>query len=150
MFCVLSQYLCIYININILTFILLTLTYITSICVENFTKRNVNFFSQMYNWSGNIKNWTQFKNIYDLNDNFHFKCVQLPHSIPRELKSIFKQNIIIHDLLVLDHHLICRSWLVNVEKFSSKELYGILILLRSNISTSQDYFNNKFANQHLN
>ena len=53
-------------------------------------------------------------------------------------------------LLVLDHHLICRSWLVHVEKFSSKELYGILILLRSNMSTSQDYFNSKFANQHLN
>ena len=61
-----------------------------------------------------------------------------------------KQNILIHDLLVLDHHLICGSWLVNVEKFSSKELYGILIFLRSNISTSQDYFNKKLANQHLN
>ena len=70
--------------------------------------------SQLYDGSGNIKNWTQFKNDYDLKDNFHLKWVQL-NSIPRDWKPIIKKNISL-DLLVLDYHLIYRKRSVNVEK----------------------------------
>ena len=51
-------------------------------------------------------------NDYDFNENFHFKWVQLIHSIPRDWKSIIKQNIISHVPLVLNHHLIYRNTLV--------------------------------------
>ena len=46
-------------------------------------------------------------------------------SIPRDRKSIIKQNITFYDLLVPDHYLIYRNRLGNVEKISSKEPYGI-------------------------
>lgn len=50
----------------------------------------------------------------------------------------------------MEHHLTYRSCLVNFEKFSSKELYGTLISLRSSIPTSQNYLNNKCTNRNLN
>ena len=65
-------------------------------------------------------------------------------------KSVIKQNIISHDLFVIDNHLIYRNRLVNAQRLSSKGLYGILITLKSTILTSQNYFNNRFAHQSLN
>ena len=40
-------------------------------------QNNMNFLSQFYEGSGNIRNWTQFKNDYDLSRNFYFICAQL-------------------------------------------------------------------------
>ena len=64
--CILSQYL--WCNNYIKT-------YNKSIYFANFSKHNINLLSQLYDGSGNITNWTQFKNDYDLNDNFQFKWV---------------------------------------------------------------------------
>ena len=40
--------------------------------------------------------------------------------------------------------------MINVEKFSSKELYNILIFLNPKIPTSRNYFDNKFKDESLN
>lgn len=60
--------------------------------------------------------------IFDLNENVRFKWVQLIlHSIPRDWKSIIKQDIILHGKLVLDHHLNYGNRLVNDRKGYIKE-----------------------------
>ena len=96
--------------------------------------------SVVYNGSGIIKHLTHFKNDFDLNFNFHFNWGQLIHSIPKDWKLIIRQNIISHDKLFLDHHLINRNRLGNVENFS--------FLISFNIRF-RNYFINKLANQNL-
>ena len=47
------------------------------------------------------------------------------------------QNIVSHDLLVPDNHLIYRNRLGNIQKIRSEELYGIFKSLRSSIQTTK-------------
>ena len=103
---------------------------------ENFSKHRINFLPQLYDGTDNIKNRTHLR-MTDLNDNFHFKCVQLIQTIQRDRKLIIKQNIVSHDLLVPDNHLIYRNRLGNIQKIRSEELYGIFKSLRSSIQTTK-------------
>ena len=85
-----------------------------------------------------------------MNKTLYFKWLQLSHAIPKSWKQAIKGNQVVNDTLLLDHHLIAKNRLINVEKFSSKELYNILIFLNPEISTSWNYFDNKFKDESLN
>ena len=85
-----------------------------------------------------------------MNKTLYFKWLQLSHAIPKSWKQAIKGNQVVNDTLLLDHYLIAKNRLINVEKFSSKELYNIPIFLNPKIPTSRNYFDNKFKDESLN
>ena len=87
---------------------------------------------------------------FNLNKTLYFKWLQLSHAIPKNWKQAIKGSQVVNDTLLLDHHLIAKNRLINVENFSSKELYNILIFLNPKIPTSRNYFENKFKDESLN
>ena len=88
-----------------------------------------------------VKAWHFPKQEYHLNNKNYFQWLQLINSIPENWKIAIKQsssdakNLIIHG-----HYLIKGSRILILEKLTSKELYQILTLSRTNRITSVTYF----------
>ena len=88
-----------------------------------------------------VKAWHFPKQEYHLNNKIYFQWLQLISSIPENWKIAIKQsssdakNLIIHG-----HHLTKGSRILILEKLTSKELYQILTLSRTNRITSVTYF----------
>ena len=122
----------------------------TPVYVQEFSEKNINFLCQFFDSYGNLKSWDTFKSEFNLNKTLYFKWLQLSHAIPKSWKQVIKGNQVVNDTLLLDHHLIAKNRLINVEKFSSKELYNKLIFLNLEIPTSRNYFDNKFKDESLN
>ena len=49
----------------------------TSIHFSRFSKKNINYVSQLFNNNGSIKKWHKFEGEYDLHQNSYFQWVQL-------------------------------------------------------------------------
>ena len=113
--------------------------------LSRFSQNNLNFVSQLFNTNGLIKARHLLKQEYHLNNNSNFQWLQLINSVPEKWKLTIKQsssdakNIILHG-----HHLIKSSWILILEKLTSKELCQILISSRTNKVTSVTYFETKF------
>ena len=93
-----------------------------------------------------IQELLKLKHEFNLNNNLHFRWMQLIHSIPQKWKITIKNNKISENLLFLNHHLIKCNILLSLEKLNSKELYLIQLTCDFLKPTSQIYFEQHFNN----
>ena len=89
------------------------------------SNNNLSYVTQLFDDTGNTKEWMKLKHEFNLNSNLYFKWMQLIHSIPQKLKNTIRNNRISENLLFLNHHLIKCNILLSLEKLTSKELYLI-------------------------
>ena len=112
---------------------------------KRFSNNNLNYVTQLFDDTENSKEWIKLKRKFNLNNNLHFKWIQLIHLIPQKWKNtIIKTLEYLKSFFFLNHHLIKCNILLSLEKLNSKELY--LIQLTSDFckSTSQIYFDKHF------
>ena len=88
---------------------------------KHFLNNNLNYVTQLFDDTGNTKEWIQLKHEF----NSCFKWMQLIHLTPQKWKNTIKNNRISLNLLFLNHHLIKCNILLSLEKVNSKELYLI-------------------------
>ena len=111
---------------------------------KHFSNNNLNYVTQLFDDTGNTKEWMKLKHEFNLNNNLYFKWMQLIHSIPQKWKNTIKNNRISENLLFLNHHVIKCNILLSLEKLNSKELYLIQLTRDFCKPTSQIYFEKYF------
>ena len=104
---------------------------------KRFSNNNLNYVTQLFDDTGNSKEWIKLKRKFNLNNNLYFKWIQLIHSIPQKWKNTIKNFRISENLLFLNHHLIKCNILLSQEKLNSKELYLIQLTRDFCKTTSQ-------------
>ena len=140
--CILSQYL--WFN----KFIIVDNSYVN---FTNFSKKNINFVSDLVNENYNFKSWEFKKKKNHLDYKLYFQWIQLIHGIPL----IWKQKIndceknVEKKYVVQDHHLIQNTRVIVLEKLTAREIYSVLMLSSGNTPTSQKYFGKVFPNENL-
>ena len=82
---------------------------------KHFSNNNLNYVTQLFDDTGNTKEWVKLKHEFNLNNNLYFNWMQLIHSIPQKWKNPIKSNRISENLLFLNHHLIKCNILLNLE-----------------------------------
>ena len=107
---------------------------------KHFSNNNLNYVTQLFDDTGNTKEWMKLKHEFNLNNNLYFKWMQLIHSTPQKCKNTINNNRISENLLFLNHHLIKCNILLSLEKLNSKELYLIQPTRDFCKPTSQIYF----------
>ena len=116
----------------------------TSIHFSQFSEKNINYVSQLFNNNGSIKRWHKFKGEYNLHQNYS-QWVQLIDSIPEKWKFIIKKiNEVAANLITHDHHLIKGSRVTTLDKLTSTEIYSMLALKVQNKPSFNIYFENLF------
>ena len=109
--------------------------------LSRLSQNNLNFVSQLFDTNGSIEAWHLLKQEYHLNNNGHFQWLQLINSIPDKWILTIKQSSSdAKNLITHGHYLIKGSRILILEKLTSKELYQILTLSRTNRITSVTYF----------
>ena len=111
---------------------------------KHFSNNNLNYVTQLFDDTGNTKEWMKLKHEFNLNNNLYFKWMQLIYSIPQKWKNTINDNRISENLLLLNHHLIKCNILLSLEKLNSKELYWIQLTCDFCKPTSQIYFEKHF------
>ena len=104
---------------------------------KRFSNNNLNYVTQLFDDTGNSKEWIKLKRKFNLHNNLYFKWIQLIHSIPQKWKNTIKNFRISENLLFLNHHLIKCNILLSQEKLNSKELYLIQLTRDFCKTTSQ-------------
>ena len=66
---------------------------------KHFSNNNLNYVTQLFDDTGNTKEWMKLKHEFNLNNNLYFKWMQLIHSIPQKWKNAIKNNRISENLL---------------------------------------------------
>ena len=54
---------------------------------KHFSNNNLNYVTQLFDDTGNTKEWMKLKHEFNLNNNLYFKWMQLIHSIPQKWKN---------------------------------------------------------------
>ena len=81
----------------------------------------------------------------------YFQWRQLISALPLLWKSTIKQkNVNLDSLTLKDHHIICNTRIVSLEKLNSQAIYWNLIATYNHKPTSQFYFEKLFPNITLN
>ena len=111
---------------------------------KHFSNNNLNYVTQLFDDTGNTKEWMKLKHEFNLNNNPYFKWIQLIHSIPQKWKNTINNNRISENLLFLNHHLIKCNILLSLEKLNSKELCWIQLTRDFCKPASQIYFEKHF------
>ena len=98
--------------------------------VYNFkiSPKDINYVGQLFKCDGKPKLWEEIKNEFDLQGQLQFIYNQIIHSTPKSWKDAFiasSENI--KNLVFEGHHLIKNHQIYCLNKFSSKEIYSILI-----------------------
>ena len=113
---------------------------------KEFSEKNLNFLNQLYEPEGNLKQWQDVKEEFQLNDVGFFKWVQIIHSIPVIWKNLISKNDYITNTEVhLDHHLIWNNRILCIEKLSAREIYSLITDNKKHKPTSQKYFESLFS-----
>ena len=110
---------------------------------KHFSNNNINYVTQLFDGTGNTKQWIKLKHEFNLNNNLYFKWIQLIHSITQKWKDTINNNRISENLF-LNHHLIKCNILLSLEKLNSKELYLIRLTRDFCKPTSQISFEKHF------
>ena len=66
---------------------------------KHLSNNNLNYVTELFDETGNTKEWMKLKHEFNLNNNLYFKWTQLIHSIPRKWKNTIKNNRISENLL---------------------------------------------------
>ena len=61
---------------------------------KHFSDNNLNYVTQLFDDSGNTKEWVKLKHEFNLNNNLYFNWMQLIHSVPPKWKNTIKNNYI--------------------------------------------------------
>ena len=69
---------------------------------KHFSNNNLNYVTQLFDDTGNTKEWMKLKHEFNLNNNLYFKWMQLIHSIPQKWKNTINNNGISENLLFLN------------------------------------------------
>ena len=115
----------------------------SSVSEKKFSKKNINYVSQLFSDNGSIKKWHEFKREHSLHESFYFQWLQLINSIGQRWKVINKEifesasNVIIHD-----HRLVKGSRVITLDKLTSTEIYSVLISRAQNEPFPNIYFEN--------
>ena len=139
--CILSQY----------------LWYNRSIQVDNssvyflkFSKKDINYVSQLFSSNESIKKWHEFKREHNLHESFYFQWLQLIDSILQRWKIIIKENYEnAINLIIHDHHLVKGSRVITLDKLTSTEIYSILISRAQNKPFFNIYFENLYNDYNI-
>ena len=95
--------------------------------------------------NGETKSWNDLKNEFKLEQQLHFKWMQLVNDISSNWKNNLKHSdTYSKNLILLDHHLVKSNPLFSIEKLESRELYCIINSSRNNKPKSPIYFEKKF------
>ena len=92
-----------------------------------------------------MKSWKELKIEFHLKDTHKICQLQIIDALPKNWKDIIlKDKGNIKNLVIFEHYIVRNSQICSLNKFSSKELY--LIVVEANIvkPTTQDYFENLF------
>ena len=122
-----------------------------SIFWKEFKRANINHLGQMCE-NHALKSWTQLKREFMLNDNLHFKYIQLVNSIPALWKQKIAEDLPIPDLDTAKHSqgiLLCTR-LIPIENLNSKQIYDIILRNDNHIPTAQKTLQQKFPNVEVN
>ena len=107
--------------------------------------------SNLVNENCNFKSWETLKNDYHLDNKLYFQWMQLIHAIP----VIWKQEIndskknVEKSYAVQDLHLIKNTRVTVLDKFTTREIYSVLLLWSGNTPISQKYFGKVFPNENF-
>ena len=72
---------------------------------KHFSNNNLNYVTQLFDDTGNTKEWIKLKHQFNLNNNLYFKWMQLIHWIPQKWKNTTQNNRISENLMFSNHHL---------------------------------------------
>ena len=117
---------------------------IKPIYFKHFSNNNLNYVTQLFDDTGNTKEWLKSKHEFNLKNNLYFRWMQRTHSTPQKWKTTIKNNRISENLLFLNHHLIKCNILISLEKSNSRELYLIQLTREICKPTSQICFEKHF------
>ena len=105
--------------------------------LQSFADKNVNFFENLLDFSGNFKSWNELKTEFNLADNLNFSWMQLINSIALNWRNIFKSNCSSTNLLLMNHQLVKKNNLIiSLGKFHFQELSNMLVYISSHKPTS--------------
>ena len=120
-----------------------------SFILKELSDKNLNFLNQLYDPEGNVKQWEDIKQEFQLNEDAFYKWVQTIHSIPVSWKNMISKtdssNIDVH----LDHNLIWNNRILCIEKLTAREIYALITDDKKHKPTSQKYFENTFSISNL-
>ena len=113
---------------------------------KHFSNNNLNYVTQLFDDTGNTKEWVKLKHEFNLHNNLYFNRMRLIHSIPQIWENIIKNNRISENLLFLNHHLIKYNILLSLEKLNFNKLCknSVRTLKSFCKPTSQIYFEQHF------
>ena len=63
-----------------------------SIYFKHFSNGSLYYVTQVFDSTGNKKEWIKLKQEFNLNNNLYFSWMQLIHSVPQKLKNTIKNN----------------------------------------------------------
>ena len=122
----------------------------SSVYFLKFSKKNINYVSQLFSDNGSIKQWHEFKREHNLHESVYFQWLQLVDSIPQRGKIIIKENYEnATNLNIYDHHLVKRSRVITLDELTSTEIYSILISRAQNKPSSNIYFENLYNDYNI-
>ena len=92
----------------------------------NFSKKYINYVSQLFNENGSVKQWHEFKREHNLYESFYFQRLQLIDSISQRWKIIMKETYE-NDANLISHedYLVKGSRVITSDKLTSTEIYSI-------------------------
>ena len=117
----------------------------SSVYFLKFSKKDINYVSQLFSDNESIKQWQEFKREHNLHESFYFQWLELIDSIPQRWKIIIEENYEnAINLIIHDHHLVKDPIFISLDKSKSTEIYSILISRGLNKPSSNIYFENLF------
>ena len=120
-----------------------------SICIYNFSNRNLNFAGQLFDTDGKLKPWQCVKHQLLLKNNMQFQYRQITYVLPQHWRETIKQfarNL--YSLYTQDHHLIKCNTIYNLEKQQGTLSYELS--LKYDKPTCQSYHEKKFDDYDFN
>ena len=112
-----------------------------------FSDKNLNFIGQLFNDNGSIKPWGDIKIEFHLKDTQKMYWLQIIDALPKWWKDTILFTIL---FVIFDHHIVKKSQICSLNKFTSKELYLILVDANTDKPTAQHYFENLFESSNFN
>ena len=105
----------------------------------------------MFNDNGNIRPWEDIKIEFHLKGTQKICWLQIIDPLPNLWKdNALKDKRNAKNLVIFDHHIVRKSQICSLNKFTSKELYLILVDANTVKPRAQYYFENIFQSSNFN
>ena len=117
------------------------LVYKKSFCNTSLADTEINHVGQLFDISGAMKPWSEFKREVSLSKNSHFYWIQLNNAIRNPWKeNLYERDKNFHDFTFSRHHITKKYHIYSLSKWISKELYSIQVSLNDSKTMPQIKF----------